>query len=362
MAGKKRRPHGSGHVYRPKFKGPDGKQREQNVYWIGYRVDGKLIRESADTTVKKEAEGILLSRLAAVGAGLVTANSRSTTLADLQALVEADYRNNGRSTLRKVPERFESLIGHFGAARKAASIDDAALEAYKSARLKVAKPATVNRSLALLRRGFRLAMKMKRLARRPEFSLLTENNTRRGFFEDEQFDALIRHLPDWMAAVVTWLCWTGWRGGEARGLQWSQVDRRKKVIRIEDTKTRTPRTIPYGALPQLVEVIDAQWKRTEGLRAAGIIAPLVFHRDGEAIDDKRFYAAWHDGIKAAGLAGRIPHDFRRTAARNMLRAGIPQNVCMLIGGWKTPSIFQRYAIVDENLIAENLAKLAKARA
>lgn len=365
MAGSKRRPHGAGHVYQPKFRGADGEMHEQAVWWIAYRVPvpgtkrRATIRESTGTTVKKEAEGILLAKLAAASAGTLTSSSRATTLADLREMVVADYENNDRATAGKVGQRFEGLEERFGAACKASDIDVAAIEAYKAERLKKFKPATVNNELAALRRGFRLAVKRGRLAKRPDFSLLNLNNARQGFFEDEQFASLVKHLPDWMAALVTFLRWTGWRGSEAKGLEWSHVDRRGKVIRIEKTKSRVPRTIPYGALPALVDVIESQWRQTKELRAAGVIVPYVFHRHGQFIDDNHYYEAWNDGIKAAGLAGKIPHDLRRTAARNMLRAGLTEKLCMVIGGWKTASVFHRYAIVDENLIAENLAKLAR---
>jgi integrase len=212
----------------------------------------------------------------------------------------------------------------------------------------------------MLRRGFRLGVHLGRVAVRPDFSLLREDNVRRGFFELDQFEAVRQQLPDDLKPVAVFLYWTGWGKSEALGLEWRHVDLRAGVLRIDTTKNGDPRTIPYAAVPALKELIEEQ-RRTTAARelSAGAVIPWVFHRRGERIET--FYGDWRAPARKWGSLGGWS-DFRRTAARkNMMRAGIPQNVAMKSGGWKTDSVFRRYAIVDEALMAENMRKLAALR-
>jgi integrase len=66
--------------------------------------------------------------------------------------------------------------------------------------------------------------------------------------------------------------------------------------------------------------------------------------------------------EAAHVPGRIPHDLRRTAVRNLERAGVPRSVAMKMVGHKTEAIYRRYAIVDEAMLREGAEKLARAEA
>ncbi len=68
--------------------------------------------------------------------------------------------------------------------------------------------------------------------------------------------------------------------------------------------------------------------------------------------------SWRTARKKAGLPGRLLHDLRRSAVRNLERAGISRSVAMKLTGHKTEAVYRRYAIVSEADLREAGAKLA----
>jgi integrase len=113
----------------------------------------------------------------------------------------------------------------------------------------------------------------------------------------------------------------------------------------------------FPLTPELRRVLEAQLARTAAIeRRTGRIIPWLFHRDGRPI--KSFRRAWRTAVLKAGVPGRIPHDFRRTAIRNLERAGIPRPSAKAMVGPKTDSAYERYAIKDEAMLRESAEKLA----
>jgi integrase len=207
---------------------------------------------------------------------------------------------------------------------------------------------------------FSLAVKDGKLYNRPHIPMLKESNVRAGFFEREQFESVRSHLPAALQPLATFFYLTGWRKSEVLSLQWRNVDLEAGVVRLDvgTTKNDRGRVLPYGdALPEMRTLLEAQREMTRAIeRERGIIIPWVFHRNGKRIAS--FYGAWHSACGKAGCPGRVPHDFRRTATRNLTRAGAPERVAMQVTGHKTRSVFDRYDIVNEADIANGLRRIA----
>ena len=150
--------------------------------------------------------------------------------------------------------------------------------------------------------------------------MLKENNARGGFFEREQFEAVLAQLPDYARPPVTFAYVTGWRlKSEILPLQWRQVDFRAGVRwtwarrRTETGRSRGPRIA----------------RRSSRLNGRHRRAPEEGHASsrgcstGEGRPSRVSGRRGERPVWRPGSPGRIPHDFRRTAVRNLERAGVP---------------------------------------
>ncbi len=134
------------------------------------------------------------------------------------------------------------------------------------------------------------------------------------------------------------------------------------------TKNREARVFPFTT--ELRDLLLDQKREADRLKKAGRIVPFAFFsmvargRGGEQCPKRirSFIKAWRKACVAAGCPGRIPHDFRRTAVRKLVRAGIPERVAMKLTGHKTRSVFERYNIVSDGDLAAAADRLDMAQA
>jgi integrase len=197
----------------------------------------------------------------------------------------------------------------------------------------------------------------------PYLPLLKEQNVRTGFFERSQADSVRRHLPAHMRGIVDFAFITGWRTpSEILPLEWRQVDLKVGEVRLDVGTTKNGEGRVFPLTTDLRRLLTDQQRIAKRLKKGGVIARFVFcytvgEKAGQAITESGFNKAWRKARVAAGCPGRIPHDFRRTAVRNLVRAGVPERVAMQMTGHKTRAVFERYNITSPNDLREAAQRL-----
>jgi len=281
------------------------------------------------------------------------------TISALKGMVVSEYLARGHRTTQRVRQAFDLHLIPFFADTSAEQMGLRS-PAYIEHRVgQSAAAATIRLELMGLSKGLALAVRAGLIEHRPAITIPTVRNVRTASISDGKLDALMAYLPVDIRDLVQLACLTGWRSAEIRNLRWEQVDRREGVIRLETgtTKNGQGRVFPYGALPELVRLIEWRWRRTQEAQAAiGDRVEHVFHRRGRPIKTMR--RCWGTACRLAGLDGRVFHDLRRAAAQNMVRAGVPMQTAMALMGHKTRSIFDRYVIVNESDLGVGVAQLA----
>lgn len=337
-------------------------------YWYEFTHNGKRVRESTkqgDKQTAKTLMGAERSRLARVDAGLEAPQPKpqvkSATVGDLLDELKQSYEAEGKASAKNL-----STVEQARAAFGKIKTEDLAKEHIESyIRDRVAegrRNSTINRVTELVRRAYRVAEltppKMRHLSEK--------DNVRKGFFSDEEFRRVYAQLPADIRDFALFGYLTGWRKGEIASLTWSDIEENVIRLRAENSKNREARSVAIaGELAPLIE------RRKQARLASGVLTSLVFHRSGSPIAE--FRKTWASACTAAGVgkmvcpnckgegkdrrckrckrnreySGRIFHDLRRTAVRNMVRSSVPQSVAMKISGHKTASMFRRYDIANE---------------
>lgn len=342
--------HGNGTVYLP---------AGRTIWKLAYYLHGRRIIESSGSTDQTEAERQLKVKIGDVASGKAALPGRAT-ISELCALVMDNHRLRELHETKNVQYQIKAHIEPKLGGLRASRFGPAQARQYILQRqAEGASNATINRELAVVRRGFRLGYEAepKLVFHIPVIHKLPEQNVRQGFLEPDQYEKLLEELPQNLKALFVCGYHTGARKGELGRIQWPQVDFAAGLIRLSgnQTKNKRPRTLPvYGDMRRWLE--HQRNTCPEG-------CPWVFHGAHKRPVDKHLNG-WVDACKRAGMPGLLFHDLRRSAVRNMKRAGLQDLEAMRISGHLTRHIFDRYNIIDEADLAaagKRLEEYAKKR-
>jgi integrase len=353
-----------GSLYRPKYKDSRGNTRTSAIWWIRFHAHGKCIRQSTETADHAKAKDFLKDKESEAGKGRISRSMyRKVLFSEIAQLVEKDYELNKYKSAKDIELRHRlHIIPYFGNF-KANRITESDIDSYVlHRRSEGASNATINRELTTIKRAYSLAIQKKIVSEsdRPHISMLKEDNVRKGFFEPDQFKAVLEKLPERHRPTARFAYITGWRKSEILSLQWRQVDFKARTVRLEAGTTKNDESRQFHFTDELESVLLEQKEKADELAKDGKIVPYVFFYPKGKRAGRRFHSikkAWATACEDAEIPGRLMHDFRRTAVRNLVRAGVPERVAMKMTGHKTRSVFERYNIVSEADLTEAAERL-----
>ncbi len=345
---------GAGHLYRPTYKARDGERRAAGVFW--WKL-GRA-RMSTGCRTEKDAQSWVVERLVEMRRGhLVGARPAVLKWDDLEKMVCDRWTVDERRGLLQCMARLRHLRRAFAGWQATAITSDRVTAYAVRRRAEDAAVGTVNLELAILRRAFGLAREAGRLDVIPVIHRLPGTVHRTGTVERGDLEAILAAMPARYRPPLEALYWTGWRLSEVLHLVWSRVDLAAHELRLDRSKTGQPRVLCYSAIPRLCELLDeAHQRRT--------FSPVIFPgRAGRPMNRTTVEKHWRAACRACRLPdSTLIHDLRRTAVRDLRRAGVPLAVAMGAVGHTSLAVHQGYSIVAREDQAAGMAALVALRA
>lgn len=341
------------------YQRPDSK-----YYWMKWYYQGLLKRQSTKTSNRESAKLIAKKKELDFIKGIGIETHRLTFRDLIQEVID-DYNLNNKRSMKRLNGSIKHLRGFFSG-KKIQDISEVDISNYKKQRNKEgAANATINRELAALRRGFNLLKEKKQIYNMPFIKLLSEDNIRTNFFEKWEFHALLEKLPAYLKPVVIFAYRSGWRREEILDLTWKQVDLITDIITIPPGYAKNKKGRKFF-LDEEIYLIIKLLRDVRELKMSideNYNPPDYVFLNKLGMDKIRdFRGAWKTACKEAKIGKKYFHDFRRTAARNLIRSKTPEKVAMSITGHLTRSTFDRYNIVSEEdlkMASNNLSEYLK---
>ena len=346
----------TGSVYQKSYTDRQGQTRKTTTWYLKYYVSGpsRPIDVSTGTDDYDQAVAMLRQKVARSAARgyKYTADVDRVTVDQLLDLVIEDYQLNKRDTTYDTEKRIDKHLRPFFGDKRAIEIGTKVLKAYRVHRQQGGgQPATINKELTFLRRGFRLGLEHepRLVGVVPHFPIAKVENAREGILSHDSYRAIRDRLPSYarISAVISYH--TGARKGEIRKIRKERIDLDNGRIELtgKTTKNKKGRYLPiYDDMAAEIEM---------AISVGDPRCPLLVQREGKPVID--FEKSWKTACEASGVDETIFHDLWRTAITNMIEAGYSEKDAMEISGHKTRAVFDRYNIVSAKRIRSLAEKI-----
>ena len=288
-------------------------RKDSQYWWIDYLCGGRRIRESSGTKNRREALRLLEARRTDVRRGKFdVASLRTPPL--FGEFAGNDYLDYAKANKRSW-DRDRQMIDHlsrFFEGQRLDQIEPHDVERYKMFRLKEgAKPATVNREVALLKHIFNCAIDWKKVAANPvrKVRFLKVPDCPKRILSPSEEERLIAAAPQNLKPIIMLGLNTGMRRGEILNLKWQDVKLAKRVISVVQAKTGKVKYIPLNETA--LKILLNLDRRGE----------YIFrNRDGSPYDS--LYRGFQGAVKRAGIARCSFKDLRDTFATRLVEKGV----------------------------------------
>jgi excisionase family DNA binding protein len=318
----------------------DGKER----WHLYYRADGKRVRKAVKGA-QNRADALKVLQLEVAdsfrGRHGFRKERKRILFREFAGVFLEKYSKVNKLSWRSDVSIVNKLDPYFGS-KYLDEITPDEIEGFKAARLKEGRTRSkVNRDLALLRKIFNVAIDWGHIDSSPmgKVKFFTEkDNLKERILTQQEEMRLLQACPPHLRLIVLTALYTGMRRGEVLGLRWSQVDLKKRQIRVEKTKSGRIRIIPMS------EQLRSELVK---LKAENPSSEFVFLYPPTKEPIKDVKRAFSSAIRKAGIRGLRFHDLRHTYASRLVANGVDIITVRDLLGHYSVEVTQRYTHSNE---------------
>jgi integrase len=304
-------------------------------WFIDYRANGRRIREKIGPN-KSLAEIVLKKRIVEIAENkfLDIKKEQKIRFEDFaDEYLEVHCKPNNKSWHKSDYPNLVGLKKYF-VGKYLHEITPEDIERYRSERIREVTKSTVNRVLNCLSSLYNRAIEWEKATSNPVAKVkpFKVPDKRIRYLEKEEIGKLLSHCREHLKPIVIVALHTGMRKGEILGLKWHDIDIKRNIIHLYDTKNGEKREVPMNEIVQ--KTIIGVLKNPE--------SQYIFcNKDGKPYGNvrKSFFTA----LKKAGITNFRFHDLRHTFASQLVMSGVDLNTVRELLGHKSLEMTLRYS-------------------